>query len=30
MEERKPILSIKELSVNYGAIKALKGANLDV
>lgn len=30
MEERKPILSIKDLSVNYGAIKALKGANLDV
>ena len=30
MEERKPILSIKNLTVNYGAIQALKGADLDV
>ena len=30
MEERTPILSIKNLTVNYGAIQALKGADLDV
>jgi branched-chain amino acid transport system ATP-binding protein len=30
MEESKPILSVRNLSVNYGAIQALKGANLDV
>ena len=30
MEERKPILSIKNLTVNCGAIQALKGADLDV
>lgn len=30
MEERKPILSVKNLTVNYGAIQALKGADLDV
>lgn len=30
MEERQPILSVRDLSVNYGAIQALKGVNLDV
>ena len=30
MEERTPILSVKDLVVNYGAIQALKGASLDV
>lgn len=30
MEERKPILSVQDLVVNYGAIQALKGASLDV
>ena len=30
MEERNPILSIKNVVVNYGAIQALKGASLDV
>ncbi|MBQ9882473.1 MAG: ABC transporter ATP-binding protein [Synergistes sp.] len=30
MEEKKPILSVKDLVVNYGAIQALKGASLDV
>lgn len=30
MEEKKPILSVKNLSVNYGAIQALKGIDLDV
>ena len=29
-EERKPILSVQDLVVNYGAIQALKGASLDV
>lgn len=29
-EARKPLLSVQELSVNYGAIKALKSADLDV
>ncbi|MDR1481340.1 MAG: ABC transporter ATP-binding protein [Synergistaceae bacterium] len=28
--ERTPLLSVRNLSVNYGAIRALKGANLDV
>ena len=27
---KKPLLSVQNLSVNYGAIRALKGANLDV
>lgn len=30
MEERKPILSVRNLIVNYGAIQALKGVDLDV
>ena len=30
MEERNPILSVRDLVVNYGAIQALKGASLDV
>ena len=30
MEERTPILSVRDLVVNYGAIQALKGASLDV
>ncbi|MEG1602219.1 MAG: ABC transporter ATP-binding protein [Cloacibacillus sp.] len=30
MEEKKPILSVQNLVVNYGAIQALKGASLDV
>lgn len=30
MTEKKPLLSIKNLSVNYGAIRALKRADLDV
>ncbi len=30
MEDKMPILSVKNLSVNYGAIKALKGVDLDV
>lgn len=30
MTEKKPLLSIKDLSVNYGAIRALKKADLDV
>lgn len=30
MEERKPILSVRNLSVNYGAIQALKGVDLNV
>ena len=30
MAEREPILSVKDLVVNYGAIQALKGASLDV
>lgn len=30
MTERKPLLSIKDLSVNYGAIRALKKADLEV
>ncbi|WP_352402607.1 ABC transporter ATP-binding protein [Synergistes jonesii] len=30
MEEKTPILSVKDLVVNYGAIQALKGASLDV
>lgn len=30
MTERKPLLSAKSLSVNYGAIRALKKADLDV
>jgi len=29
-DTRKPLLSIRGLSVNYGAIRALKGADLDV
>ena len=29
-ETRAPLLSVKNLSVNYGAIQALKGASLDV
>ncbi len=30
MTESKPILSIRDLTVNYGAIRALKGIDLDV
>ena len=30
MEDKRPILSVKNLSVNYGAIQALKGVDLDV
>lgn len=30
MEDKKPILSIRNLAVNYGAIQALKGVDLDV
>ena len=30
MENVTPILSVKNLSVNYGAIRALKGVDLDV
>ncbi|MCF0247146.1 MAG: ABC transporter ATP-binding protein [Synergistes sp.] len=30
MEEKRPILSVQDLVVNYGAIRALKGASLDV
>jgi branched-chain amino acid transport system ATP-binding protein len=30
MEDKTPILSVKNLSVNYGAIQALKGVDLDV
>ena len=30
MEERTPILSVRDLVVTYGAIQALKGASLDV
>jgi len=30
MNDRKPLLAVKNLSVNYGAIRALKKANLDV
>ncbi len=29
-EDRKPLLAVRDLSVNYGAIKALKGVSLDV
>lgn len=30
MEDKRPILSVKNLSVNYGAIQALKDVDLDV
>ncbi|MDR1019796.1 MAG: ABC transporter ATP-binding protein [Synergistaceae bacterium] len=30
MEEKRPLLSVRNLSVSYGAIQALKGASLDV
>ena len=29
-DERTPILSVQDLSVNYGAIQALRGISLDV
>ncbi|MDR1917192.1 MAG: ABC transporter ATP-binding protein [Synergistaceae bacterium] len=30
LQQQRPLLSVKNLSVNYGAIKALKGVSLDV